>query len=134
LAIEKKEVNVMASHATNLIITNTTDSLITNTYVLEVDSFDWDGNSRPDINFQGVAIGIGQTMTQREELNANAQSAWFRIVFAFANNHLISFRNDQYDARQSFNRSYGLEGPNASGYAMHQTSGDEKNTFTLTKI
>jgi hypothetical protein len=62
--------------------------------VTEIDSYDWDGVSRPDRNFEGVYIANDQALQNREELNSNARGSWFRMTLALDNDDVISFRAD----------------------------------------
>ena len=84
----------MGSYATTLTVQNMTSNSVTVT-VSEVDSFDWDGSSRPDQNFNNVTILSKKQSTQREELNSDAASAWYRMPLTFSNGDQVTFRNDQ---------------------------------------
>jgi 1-phosphatidylinositol phosphodiesterase len=120
----------MASYETHLTIANLTVNPVTIT-VSATDNYDWDGDSRPDHNFQNVTIAPYDSSAQREEVNAAAESAWYTMSFQFSNGEQISLRNDQYDARGVQNRLYNLDGPDAAKYKAHQTSGGGFNSFAI---
>ena len=87
-----------SSQETYLKVYNFTGSNITNTVVSSIDNNDWDGDSRPDHNFNGVQIDSLNYLQEREEINSHANSAWFTIEFTFANGDTATLRNDQFDA------------------------------------
>lgn len=125
----------MASKESYLEIKNSTKQNFSIS-VSEVDNYDWDGNSRPDHNFQGVTIQPETSNKQREELNKYAKSAWFRMTLNFAGGQTATFRNDQYDAINGISpnpRSYTLEGKDKSLFSMQQqvSSSGPTSTFTL---
>jgi len=120
----------MASHGTFLTISNLTDNNMTIT-VSETNNYDWDGYSRPDHNFHNVVIPAGGETTQREELNAHAASAWYRMTMSFKNGDEISLRNDQYDARRVFARPYPLGGRDSCKYRAEQEAGNDHNRFRI---
>jgi len=63
--------------------------------VQNVDNYDWDGVSRPDRNLHNVALGPGQTVRQREELNTNASSHMFTLTVNFTDGTYLILRLDQ---------------------------------------
>lgn len=95
-----------------------------------IDNFDWDGDGRPDHNFQNVKVGAGSANKQREELNAKANSAWFNMTLSFSNGDSISFRNDQRDALNGVSpRIYKIEGKYAIGQIA--SSAESTNRFFI---
>nr|VFK27063.1 MAG: hypothetical protein BECKMB1821G_GA0114241_10258 [Candidatus Kentron sp. MB]VFK31381.1 MAG: hypothetical protein BECKMB1821I_GA0114274_10239 [Candidatus Kentron sp. MB]VFK75457.1 MAG: hypothetical protein BECKMB1821H_GA0114242_10239 [Candidatus Kentron sp. MB] len=120
----------MASHATYLSIFNFTNEDI-NITVTETDNYDWDGVSRPDHNFNNVTIASEKMKREREELNASARSAWYRMNISLLNGDEITFRNDQHDALGSFSREYKLEGSSSGKYNLHQEAADNENKFFI---
>ena len=130
----------MGSTATYLAVQNLTPNNAA-VSISETDDFDWDGNSRPDAegNFNHVNIASNDTRNEREEVNSNAKSAWFRMTLVFTNDDVISFRNDQRDAVNGISpepRPYTLEGANASSYSLRQVvdTSSNTNTFIISKI
>lgn len=118
----------MSSEATSLTIVNNTPFDILRTKVTETDNFDWDGASRPDNNFQGVSIAARSRCEQREELNSNARSAWYRMELTFTNGDVVSFRADQMACRGNFAaRALPLDGAAAAGYLALQVAGPGRN-------
>lgn len=67
-------------------------------FISQVDSYDWEGQDRPDSNFNNVWIGIDQSVEKKEVMNSHANSAWLRITFQFVSGQRITFRIDQRDA------------------------------------
>lgn len=68
---ERPHGRVDASRATFVMVANRTDFTV-RIVISEIDSYDWDGGSRPDHNLQGVVLAPGQSTTQREEINYNS--------------------------------------------------------------
>ena len=64
---------------TNICIRNdtTTSHQIT---VTDIANYDWDGNSRPDKNFNNLTIVAGQTICRREEINARSENQAFTFI------------------------------------------------------
>ena len=120
-----------SSRESHLEIQNKT-SLTMTIKVDGTDNFDWDGDSRPDQNFNNVSIGPNSSKREREELNANANSAWFNMHITFENGDQLTFRNDQYDAFKDYHRYYDMDSNNKTGYLLCQaTSDDGENVFTI---
>ncbi|MCW2245023.1 hypothetical protein M2352_000614 [Azospirillum fermentarium] len=86
----------MASKESWLDIKNNTNQAFT-IKVEDVDSYDWDKQDRPDVNFQNVTIQPGDSNKQREELNKWANSANFNLTLFFAGGQSITFHVDQYE-------------------------------------
>jgi hypothetical protein len=100
--------------------------------VTSTDNYDWDGNSRPDHNFQGRTIASRELSTQREEINSHAKSCWFTMTFNFTNGDQISLRNDQKEARTTNAlHNYTLSGKDAGKYTAQQASGGDVNSFAI---
>jgi len=87
----------MASHETQLAFYNQSAQGVTIT-VSQIDSYDWDGQSRPDVNFQNIYLAPGNSYSQREEVNAYANSAWVCMSLSLSDGTALSYRFDQYDA------------------------------------
>jgi len=122
----------MGSRTSFLEIINETENDIILITVDETDNYDWDGNSRPDHNFNGVTLSKHKSKKEQEELNSNAQSAWFRMHILLSNGDKISFKNDQKDAFSNIQRIYKLDGSKSQDYMVFQSnSGDEVNTFKI---
>ena len=64
---------------TNICIRNNTNSSHQST-VADIDNYDWDGNTRPDKNFNNIAIEAGATICRREEVNAHAYQPSFTFI------------------------------------------------------
>lgn len=128
----------MGSYATYLKLTNNTGKKVS-TSVSEVNSYDWDGVSRPDNNYNGITINSKDSVVNREELNSNSNGAWYRLTLTFDNGDntrdVVSFRNDQYDARNGIQnpRYYNLDGPQAQNYLLIQQVDKDNatNEFTI---
>ncbi|MHB1562383.1 MAG: hypothetical protein ACYC61_33500 [Isosphaeraceae bacterium] len=68
------------SRDTYLEVVNNTD-ILTRLEISGVDNYDWDGNSRPDHNLDGVVLEPGRFTVQREEINLYARRPAFVIAF-----------------------------------------------------
>jgi hypothetical protein len=66
------------SHKTYLNIINDGDKALS-IEVSDVDSTDWDGDSRPDKTFDKVEIPPHGNKKERQEINARNRSAWSTI-------------------------------------------------------
>ena len=121
----------MASIRTDLRLTNNTPLNMKRIWVTETDNYDWDGESRPDHNFQNVSLASYASREEREELNYWAGSAWYRLHVEFQNGDYISFRNNQYDARHDHKREIGMDGESAGKFIATQLSGDNWNKITI---
>ena len=124
------------STKTYLQLVNRTTQKIT-VEISEVDNSDWDGNSRPDRNFNGIYVEAGDSSPLHRQEIKNPNSP-YRMKLEFANGDVVSFRNDQHDARKGINpaiRGHGLDGKHASKYHLEQhvcDSPEEKsNIFTI---
>ena len=67
------------SWETNICIRNTTASSHQIT-VADIANYDWDGVSRPDKNFNNIAIEAGATICRREEVNQHANQQSFTFI------------------------------------------------------
>lgn len=124
----------MLSKKTFLKICNETD-LNMSIRISDIDNFDWDGVSRPDNNFQNATIPAGQSIKEREEINARSSSCPFRMHITFENNETVNFRNDQRDALTQISlRNYPLEGSNKNDYLLTQEADGECNTFRFQRL
>merc|ERR1712178_125042 len=63
--------------------------------VTDVDNFDWDGDSRPDHNFNGVTIPVAGSLKQREEINSNAIGIYYTLTLTWGNGVSNTLRMDQ---------------------------------------
>ncbi|CAF1002004.1 unnamed protein product [Didymodactylos carnosus] len=86
------------SRATWLEVKNDTDQQI-QIKISEVDNSDWDGDSRPDHNFQNAIIEAHQSKKERQELNAHNQTAEFTMTVSQGGNEQFAIRINQWDAR-----------------------------------
>jgi hypothetical protein len=82
------------SHESYLRVRNDTNKTFT-TSVRDIDSYDWDGNGRPDHNFHRVRIGPNEEVVRREEVNARATASMFTMDMNFDDNTRITVRADQ---------------------------------------
>lgn len=121
----------MASHRTDLCIVNTSAREITDIYIDQIDNYDWDGDSRPDHNFQHVSIKDEDSRCEREDLNSYAKTAWYRMKLTFPNGDWLRFRNDQKEARTKIDRFYSCEGPASEYLTIFQTSGADMNAMYI---
>lgn len=119
----------MASRHTTLCIVNTTGMDIEEIRVTEIDDFDWDGDSRPDINFQGVSIANNDSRCEREELNKLARSAWYRMTLRFSDGRDLTFRNDQWESKTKYDRFFHADGTAVDDLTIYQTSGSYTNAM-----
>ena len=74
-------------------IRNRTNSSI-KVSVQDVDSYDWDGVSRPDNNLDGQTIGPKEVLCEREELNRAASSHMMTLILELKKDTLV-MRIDQ---------------------------------------
>jgi len=108
-----------ASRKTGLKIENRT-AVSVSLHVDQIDDFDWDGVSRPDLNIDGKTIPPHDSILEREEIYYFAVSgSWYRLTFAFSNGR--SFR-------QRFNQRWALE----TRYEDKQTYCIESEDFYVT--
>jgi hypothetical protein len=89
--------NTGSSRKTYLIIVNATDKPLS-IEVSDVDSGDWDGDSRPDKTFHNVEIPPGREKKERQEVNVNHTSAMSTMTFKQENEKVFSIRVDQVAA------------------------------------
>jgi hypothetical protein len=61
-----------ASLETHVLIHNSTDIPV-KIAISDIDNYDWDGNSRPDYNLNGVVLKPGESIEKREEINKAAR-------------------------------------------------------------
>lgn len=83
-----------ASQESYIIIVNHTKGDI-QLSISEVDSHDWDGQSRPDANLHGRIIKAGESIREREEMNRWSRTCWFRLTIKCSNGNTFSQRIDQ---------------------------------------
>jgi 1-phosphatidylinositol phosphodiesterase len=126
----------MASQQTTLCVVNFSGKDIVSTEVSEIDNSDWDGDSRPDHNFNRVAIGNNNSRCEREEINSHSRGCWYKLQVSFADNSSLSFRNDQRDASVKHDRDYTAEGSViANGQmSLYQMSGGETNGMYIRSV
>jgi hypothetical protein len=85
---------IMPSKETRLrIVNNTTTGLTTS--VSGVDSYDWDGGSRPDQNFNGVSIRAKSSEERRAEVNKYAKKCPFTMTLHFEDGSVDVFKINQ---------------------------------------
>jgi 1-phosphatidylinositol phosphodiesterase len=84
---------------------------------------DWDGDSRPDKNFNGRKIPAYDSLCQREEINTAASSANYSMSIRFSDNTQIQFSDDQLRAESKRNRILKTQAP----WQIYQGSGGEMN-------
>jgi tetratricopeptide (TPR) repeat protein len=74
----------------DVVVTNDTNSDITNIYVSRVDDFDWDGGS--PYQFNGVFIGVNKIVGRRLAINPFAGHCPFNMTLYFRNGNTDTFR------------------------------------------
>ena len=122
----------MASQESYLKIVNHTQYEMSIT-VDGTDNYDWDGNSRPDHNFNNVDISPYSSRKEREELNRWCKFAWFTMHINFSNGDNIVIRNDQRDGRKSYQRIYSLGGESIGKCVAFQNNREDLvNMFIIT--
>lgn len=70
--------------------------------VTDVENFDWDGDSRPDHNFNGVTIPLGGSLKQREEINKNSAVITYTLHLMWENGVSKTIAVDQDDCIDQF--------------------------------
>jgi hypothetical protein len=80
-------------HTRLRIVNNTTKGLRTS--VSGIDSYDWDGGSRPDNNFNGVYIGAKSAEERRAEVNRWASNCPFIMTLNFQDGSVDVFKVNQ---------------------------------------
>lgn len=65
------------------------------TCVSHVNSYDWDGCSRPDRNFHGLQIEPNETVRRREEINVFSTANMYTLTLKFDEETFFVFRIDQ---------------------------------------
>jgi hypothetical protein len=88
----------MSSKQTNLRVFNASNLNMSTIRISSVDNSDWDGDSRPDENFNNVTINAFGIKSEREEINTSNSSAHFTMTITYSNGDVIQFRVDQFDA------------------------------------
>jgi len=63
--------------------------------IKDVDSYDWDGDSRPDRNYNNAVLRTKTDKTEREEINTMASANMYTMIMTFDNNTFLGFRVDQ---------------------------------------
>jgi hypothetical protein len=91
----------MASYETHLCVFNACNQNMSKITVGNTDNSDWDGDSRPDHNFNNVSINAFAYRNEREEINASNDSAMFTMNIQMSNGDILQIRGDQYDARDN---------------------------------
>eukprot|EP01039_Chlorochromonas_danica_P001942 gene1942-2120_t len=120
----------MPSFCSYLEITNNTGCTFIIT-ISEIENFDWDGVSRPDNNFQNVAIAPRQSIRKREELNRKAKVGAFRMRFT-SGSMSFSFRGDQKDALREVDYRYlVLDGASCASFQAIQHSSQNVNYISI---
>lgn len=122
----------MGSKKSYLVISNQTNSNI----VMKTDvrtSKDWDGNSRPDKNFDNVNLTAYDSLQHREELNSHTDhDGEFTMTIFFEDGKFIQFKNKQEDAFTKKNKSdYQLEAASTNDFILNHSSGSGTNSFTI---
>lgn len=95
--------------------------------VSEVDNHDWDGNSRPDHQFQGAVIPPRNSIKHRQEINAKSSSAMSTMKFRQDGEPAFSLRIDQWAALadKEHEQVFDLE----NGWKARMKAGVNKNTL-----
>jgi 1-phosphatidylinositol phosphodiesterase len=120
----------MASKKTYLEIINRT-SFSLYTTVDGTDSYDWDGSSRPDHNFNPADIPPNGSKKEREEINAHASTCPFTMHIRLSNGQELSFRSDQRDALKRSYQFFPFSGPSEDYLLCQINEGNDTNTFVL---
>ncbi len=122
----------MGSKKSYLKIINNTNFQM-NITTSDTDSFDWDGSSRPDKNFNNVTISAHSSLEHREEVNSNSNGCWFTMSISLSDGGEVTIRNDQLDAFKHKDRTYSTQFNNGKKYTVYQYhEGSRTNIFTIT--
>lgn len=123
----------MSSNKTYLVISNQTSSNISKIKTEVRTNKDWDGNSRPDKNFDNVSLTAYDSLQQREELNKHLDHGGeFTMTIIFENGTFIKFKNKQKDAFTKKNKfDYELEDSSTNDFILNHSSGSDTNSFTI---
>lgn len=119
----------MASQETTLCVVNLSGMDIVDTVVSGIDNYDWDGDYRPDLNFQGAHIPNNNSRCEREEVNTHASTHPFSMTLTFSDGSTLFFQADQRDAYTKLDRNIPATGTAADRLQVYQTSGGYTNAF-----
>ncbi|CAF0945420.1 unnamed protein product [Adineta steineri] len=96
-ALQAAKLHLGNSHKTSLEIHNDTNGEI-KIKISEIDNHDWDGNSRPDHNFNDAVIPPRSSKEEREEINAKSSTAMSKMTIEQDGKDQFSMRVNQWDA------------------------------------
>lgn len=119
----------MASTETHLKVVNYTKNSMYIT-ISSVENSDWDGDSRPDHNFNDVTINAFSSRIQREETNNAASSSMFNMHLTFSNGDQITLRIDQQDGKSNCQKLFStdhISGANDDDYVVFQNNDNSDN-------
>jgi len=114
------------SHETYLELVNESDEPL-KIQVAEVDNHDWDGDSRPDHNFQDKEIAPHSTIKERQEINAKSSTAMSTFKLSQNGEEIMSMRIDQWAAKAE--KIYDQDKDVGNGWKVHMTAGIDGNTL-----
>lgn len=121
----------MGSKHTTLIVSNLRNVNIDQITTTVASNSDWDGDSRPDHNFNHIALTKYNANGQREELNDPAfgslKDGKFTMHIHYVDGKTISVTNNQKDAITKFRRVIAKN----DGIEICQTSGGDSNGFEI---
>lgn len=128
------EITKVGSKHTTLVVSNLRDSGINNISTSVSSNNDWDGDSRPDHNFNNVSIAGLDALGQREELNdpliGSLKDGTFSMNIRYADGRSIAVTNNQKDALTKFRRIIATN----DGIEICQTSGADTNGFEIRDV
>lgn len=112
----------MASKETNLEISNWTGLPVKKIEAYDIDSYDWDGDSRPDKNLVTESISRRGSVKKREEINSRASRCMVGLKFIFSNGDTAKVKFDQKHAG----------GFAANGHTVYEDGQNTYNYILLT--
>jgi len=120
----------MGSKQTTLVIANLTEFDITDISTLVRENGHWDGDSRPDRNFNNVALGRYDARGEREELEAgwfSTSQGEYDMKLTFSNGETFAFNNHQHDALDKHRRIIASN----DSFEVCQSAGDGSNGLEI---
>lgn len=121
----------MSVENSSLCVVNVSGMNIISIKVTEVDNYDWEGQDRPDHNFQGVSIQNNDALCQPETMNSHANTSPCRLTLSFTDGSTLTFRFDQKQANTKYNRMFSASGPATNRLDVVQSSGGGTNAFYI---
>jgi hypothetical protein len=95
-----------------------------------VANHDWDGDSRPDHQFQDATIDPHSSIKHRQEINAKSDTAMSTMTFHVGDEAKFTMRVDQWNAKAKTETSKDFDLGN--DYSAHLTAGIGGDTQKIT--